>query len=83
MQIICNSKRKLYFITNTSSEKMAHIKANPAVSVYYCNIQDFLGLMLGSKIKIVEVQEIKKALWHEGGEMRNQNLAEFVIIIDD
>jgi general stress protein 26 len=44
---------------------MVHLKSNPAVSVYYCNLQDFLGLMLGSKIKIVEVQEIKKALWHE------------------
>ncbi len=59
----------LYFITNTSSKKMAHIKANPAVSIYYCNPQEFNGLMLSGKTEIVADPEIKKALWHEGCEI--------------
>lgn len=59
----------LYFITSTSSEKMAHIRANPSVSAYYCNPKEFHGLMLAGQIEIVTDLEIKKTLWHEGCEM--------------
>jgi len=58
----------IYFSTNTSSRKVQQIRANPAVSVFYCNPKKFHGLMLAGKIEIVADPEIKKALWQEGWE---------------
>ena len=59
----------IYFSTNTSSEKMAQIKANPLVSVYYCEPKKFHGVMLAGSIEIVTDETIKHALWQEGWEV--------------
>jgi general stress protein 26 len=56
----------LYFTTNTSSKKVAQIKANPRVSVYFCTPKKFHGVMLGGSIEIVTDDAIKHALWQEG-----------------
>ena len=60
---------QLYFSTNTASRKVAQIKDNPNVSVYYCQPKSFHGVMLGGKIEIVEDVSIKQALWQPGWEV--------------
>lgn len=59
----------VFFTTNTSSLKVAQIRANPAVSVYYCCPAEWRGLMLGGRIEIITAPDQKKALWQEGWEM--------------
>jgi general stress protein 26 len=54
--------------TNTSSEKVTHIRRNPAACIYYCRPEDFHGLMLTGTIEIVDDHRIRERLWHEGWE---------------
>ncbi|MHA1906874.1 MAG: pyridoxamine 5'-phosphate oxidase family protein [Candidatus Thorarchaeota archaeon] len=56
------------FTTNTSSSKIEDIKRNQRVSVYYSIPDESRGLMIGGTIEIVDDDEIKKKLWHEGWE---------------
>lgn len=58
----------VYFTTNTSSSKTEHIRANPAICVYYCNPAQFHGLMLGGVAEIVDDSRLKAAIWQEGWE---------------
>lgn len=58
----------IYVSTNTSSGKIREIKANPRVSVYYCNPKLFCGVMLAGDIEVVGDPEVKKALWNDGWE---------------
>ncbi|MGD9100138.1 MAG: pyridoxamine 5'-phosphate oxidase family protein [Anaerolineae bacterium] len=58
----------IYFSTNTSSSKIGQIKANTRVCVYYCNPEQFHGLMLSGNIEIVDDAQIRQALWNEGWE---------------
>jgi len=51
------------FSTNTSSNKVTHIEANPKICAYYCDPQDYRGLTLIGDAEIVEDLEVKKALW--------------------
>ena len=53
----------MYFSNNTSSSKIEHIKENPKISVYFCDPQDFKGLMLGGEAEIVEDMDIKRQFW--------------------
>jgi general stress protein 26 len=55
----------LYFTTNTSSLKIGQIKANPRVSVYFCDPGQFHGLMLGGDIEIVTDQNLKRGIWQD------------------
>lgn len=56
-------KYVLYFSTNTSSSKIDHIKENPKVSVYFCDTEQFKGVMFGGEIEIVEDMNIKRQFW--------------------
>jgi len=58
----------VYFSTNTSSQKIAQIKADPRVSVYYCNPGEFHGVMLSGDVEVVDDSELRHALWNEGWE---------------
>ena len=58
----------LYFTTNTSSEKMAQIKGNKKVCVYFCQPEEIHGLMLSGEMEIVNDYQFKKALWQNGWE---------------
>jgi general stress protein 26 len=58
----------LLFTTNTSSSKVAELRANPAVAVYFANPEESFGLMLGGDVEFVEEAEVKRALWHDGWE---------------
>ena len=53
----------IYITTNTSSSKIEHIKENPKISVYYCDTQDFKGVMCGGEVEIVEDMNIKREIW--------------------
>jgi general stress protein 26 len=59
----------VYFTTNTSSTKVADLRACPAISVYYCVPQEFLGLNLRGDMEIVSDSESRHALWQPGWEM--------------
>ncbi len=58
----------IYFTTNTSSNKITQIRANPKVSAYYCIPDNFHGMMVSGNIEIVLDLEIKKMLWQDGWE---------------
>jgi pyridoxamine 5'-phosphate oxidase len=58
----------VYFTTNTSSPKVAQIRANPAVAAYYCEPAKFHGLMLAGDIEIVDDPRVREALWQDGWE---------------
>ncbi|MFW9818436.1 MAG: pyridoxamine 5'-phosphate oxidase family protein [Candidatus Thorarchaeota archaeon] len=58
-----DNKYILYFSTNTSSSKIGHIKENPKISVYFCDPEDFKGVMFGGDIEIVENMDIKREFW--------------------
>ena len=51
------------FSTNTSSNKVTHVQANPKICAYYCDPKDYRGLTLIGDAEIVEDLELKKALW--------------------
>ncbi|MFX1601126.1 MAG: pyridoxamine 5'-phosphate oxidase family protein [Promethearchaeota archaeon] len=56
-------KYVIYFSTNTSSSKIDHIKKNPKVAVYFCDPEQFKGLMFGGEVEIVEDMDIKRQFW--------------------
>jgi len=53
----------VYVSTNTSSSKVAHIRLNSAVSLYYYDPEDFRGVMLSGNIEIIEDMALKKELY--------------------
>ncbi len=55
----------IYMTTDTASEKFKQIKANPKVSVYFCNPQQIQGLLLTGEIEVVTDLDIKKQLWQD------------------
>lgn len=54
---------EIYISTNTSSSKTNHIKENPKVSVYYCEPEDFMGVMFGGDVEVIEDMELKREIW--------------------
>lgn len=56
----------VYLSTSRQSAKMARMVANPKVSVYFCNPDQFHGLMLGGTIEIITDQASKNRIWQEG-----------------
>jgi len=53
----------IYISTNTSSSKIDHILKNPKISVYFCEPEDFKGIMLGGEAETIDDIEIKQKLW--------------------
>jgi general stress protein 26 len=56
----------LFVSTAMQSDKIARIRANPRVSVYFCDPGQIVGFMLGGEIEIVEDRRIKDRLWQKG-----------------
>ena len=54
---------EIYISTNTASSKTGHIKKNPKICVYYCDPEDFKGVMFGGEVEIIDDMNIKKNLW--------------------
>ncbi|MCJ7650987.1 MAG: pyridoxamine 5'-phosphate oxidase family protein [Candidatus Lokiarchaeota archaeon] len=59
---------KIWFSTNTSSKRLAQIKKNPKVCVYFVDPNEFKGLMLVGNIKILQDKSSRQRLWREGFE---------------
>ena len=53
----------IYISTNTSSSKIIHLNNNPKICVYFCDAEDFKGLLLGGSAEFIEDMEIKGKLW--------------------
>jgi general stress protein 26 len=54
-----------YFATSVSSAKVRDIRANPAVSLYYCDADNVRGVMLTGRGEILTDAGLKRALWHD------------------
>jgi len=54
---------EIYISTNTASSKTSHIKKNPRISVYFCEPEDFKGVMFGGEVDIIKDMEIKRQIW--------------------
>ncbi|MDI6451013.1 pyridoxamine 5'-phosphate oxidase family protein [Anaerobaca lacustris] len=59
----------VYITTNKPSAKMARLRANPKVSVYFCEPGQFIGFTLSGEIEIVTDQARKDRVWQEGWTM--------------
>ena len=58
----------VYITTSTSSNKVQQIRANPAVSVYYCRPLEFHGVMLEGLAEVIDDLELKRTLWQPAWE---------------
>ncbi len=56
----------VYFGTSAASGKVREIRANPAVSVYYCEPEEFHGLTLSGEMEILDDAGLKETLWDDG-----------------
>jgi len=56
------------FSTNTSSKRVKQIEYNSKASVYFCDDEKYIGLLLIGKIEIVRDIKMRKKLWFEGSE---------------
>ena len=57
------NKFVIYISTNTSSSKVNHIKKNPKIAIYFCDPEDFKGVMFGGEVEIIEDMDIKREIW--------------------
>lgn len=64
-EFFSNQKNKfaIYISTNTSSSKIDHIKKNPKIAVYFCEPEDFKGVMFGGEVEIIKDMDIKRKIW--------------------
>ena len=60
--------KKIWFSTNTSSEKIPQIKKSPEACVYFVDFDKWMGLRLIGTIDILQDQESRERLWREGFE---------------
>ncbi len=51
--------------TSLASTKIADIRANPAVALYYCDAANVCGVMLSGRAEILTDAALKSALWHD------------------
>ena len=58
-----DNKFTIFISTNTSSSKVTHIKNNPKISVYYCDADEFKGIMFGGDVKFVIDKKLKHKIW--------------------
>ena len=55
-----------YFTTNTFSLRVAHYKANPKASIYFCDTKGFKGMMLRGTMEVLTDAKSKEMIWREG-----------------
>lgn len=60
---------QLYLTTGTSSPQMLRLRANPKVSIYFCDAPSLFGFMLGGEIRVVEDRDLKRRIWENGWTM--------------
>ena len=57
-----------YFTTNTFSLRVAHYKANPKASIYFCDAEGFKGMMLRGTMEVLTDAISKEKIWRNGDE---------------
>lgn len=57
---------ELYFTTNTSSNKVARIRNNPNVAIYFAEPEKFCGICVSGKAEEVTDKELKESFWQRG-----------------
>ena len=55
-----------YFTTNTFSLRVAHYRANPKASVYFCDAEGFKGMMLRGTMEVLTDAASKQMIWRKG-----------------
>lgn len=58
----------IYFSTNTSSAKVAHVRECSRACVYFVNPDSFSGAMLQGPIQVVDDFSLRERLWQPGWE---------------
>ena len=62
------SIKTFYFTTNTLSLRVAHYKANPKASIYFCDVEGFKGMMLRGTMEVMTDAKSKEMIWRDGDE---------------
>ena len=60
--------KTFYFTTNTFSIRVAHYKANPKASIYFCDAKGFKGMMLRGTMEVLTDAKSKEMIWRKGDE---------------
>ena len=60
--------KTFYFTTNTFSIRVAHYKANPKASIYFCDAKGFKGMMQRGTMEVLTDDASKEMIWHDGDE---------------
>ena len=60
--------KTFYFTTNTFSIRVAHYKANPKASIYFCDAEGFKGMMLRGTMEVLTDAKSKEMIWCDGDE---------------
>jgi len=55
-----------YFTTNTFSLRVAHYKANPKASIYFCDSAGFQAILLRGTIEVLTDAKTKEMIWRDG-----------------
>ena len=55
-----------YFTTNTFSLRVAHYKANPKASIYFCDAEGFKGMLLRGTMEVLTDAKSKEMIWRDG-----------------
>lgn len=63
-----------YFSTNFSSKRVRQFMENPKAAVYFCDTQDYKGLLLQGKMEVLTDREHKEMLWRDGFEIYYPNV---------
>jgi general stress protein 26 len=61
-----NNPLTVYLTTNTSSEKFGEIRQNGKACLYYCEPQNFHGILLQGTVEIVTDNELRQKAWQKG-----------------
>ncbi len=67
------SMKTQYFSTNMSNRRTKQFMENPKAAVYYCNGNNYAGLILQGKMEVLTDREHKEMLWREGFEIYYPN----------
>ncbi|MFX0029814.1 MAG: pyridoxamine 5'-phosphate oxidase family protein [Candidatus Hermodarchaeota archaeon] len=54
---------EIYISTNTSSSKTEHIKKNPKICIYFCDPEEFKGVMFGGEVEVIDDMKVKQNIW--------------------
>jgi general stress protein 26 len=67
------SMKTQYFSTNLSSRRAKQFMENPKAAVYFCNTEEFKGLMFQGIMEVLTDKEHKEMLWRDGFEIYYPN----------